>query len=83
MVSDREAWVADKIRKFATFVLAAVATVMLLQVLFRLAKGRFRLEDPQLWIFLVLAVIGVVWIRATRRMPRIRSGAQDPAASDE
>lgn len=83
MVTEREAWVADKIRKFATFVLAAVATVMLLQVLFRLAKGRFRLEDPQLWIFLVLAVIGVVWIRATRRMPRTRDGAQDPAGSDE
>ena len=81
MVSDREAWMADKIRRVASFLLAGGATLALLQVLFRMAKGRFRWDDPNLWIFGVLATVGILWVRATRQMPR--ASRQAPSPSEE
>ena len=70
MVSDFEARVADRIRKLLTILVSAGGTVLLLRVLFRLSQGRQRLLDPELGLFVVLTVIAIIWVRATRRMPR-------------
>ena len=70
MISNREAWIADRIRKVLTFVVSAAGTTLLLRVLYRLAHGRQTLADIELWGFVVLTVLAIVWIRATQRMPR-------------
>lgn len=70
MVSDREAYVADKVRKLFTFLIAGGGTWLLLRVLYRTAEGRQELWDIELLGFLVLVVIAVIWIRSTQRMSR-------------
>ena len=80
-MSDQEAWVADKIRKAVTFLVSAAGTWLLLRVLYRLAQGEQTLGDPELWGFVVLAVVATLWIRATRRMPRRMVEPPDPQES--
>lgn len=70
MVSDIEARIADRIRKLLTILVSAGGTVLLLRVLFRLSQGRQELLDPELGLFILLTVIAISWVRATRRMPR-------------
>ena len=79
-MTDREAWIADKVRKGFTFLIAGAGTWLLLRVLFRTAKGDGTFADPELWAFLVLAAVATVWIRATRRMPRRM--VEDPKAPE-
>ncbi len=76
MVTDREAYVADRLRKLFTMALAAAGTWFLFRVLYRMAEGTQRLMDIELFGFIAVVVIAYVWIRATRRMPRssVRSG---------
>ena len=87
MVSDFEARVADRIRKLLTVLVSAGGTVLLLRVLFRLSQGRQELLDPELGLFVLLTVIAIFWVRATRRMPRraVRpdSNAAKPGASPD
>lgn len=78
MVSDREAYVADKIRKLATLLLSAAGTWLLLRVLYRTAEGTQRLLDPELLAFLSIAIVAVWWVRSTRRVRRApRHGATE------
>lgn len=70
MVTEFEARVADRIRKLLTVLVSAGGTILLLRVLFRLSQGRQRLLDPELGLFVLLTIIAILWIRATRRMPR-------------
>ncbi len=79
MVSDREAYLADKIRKLATLILSAVATYFLLRVLYRTAEGTQRLLDPELFAFLAIAVVAVLWVLGTKRVAR-RAARQAPDA---
>lgn len=80
MVSDREAYIADKVRKLATLLLSAGGTYFLLRVLYRTAEGTQQLLDPELIAFFALALIAVLWIRGTRRVRRTSSGASDATA---
>ncbi len=81
MVTDREAYIADRLRKGITFVVSGIGTWLLLRVLFRLAQGEQTLADPELWGFVLLAVIAALWVRATRRMPR-RTDTEDGFRTD-
>lgn len=81
MVSEREAVTYDRVRKLLTVLMSAVATILLLRVLFRLAHGRFSLADLELWGFLALFVLATWWIRSARRMPRRQQGASPDDAS--
>ena len=83
VVTDREAFVADRLRKFFTILLAAVGTWFLFRVLFRLAQGTQQLVDLDLGIILFLTILTVVWIRATRRGPRRRSEAKAETKATE
>jgi len=86
MISNREAWIADRIRKALTFLVSAVGTTLLLRVLYRLAHGRQTWADLELWGFVVLTILAILWIRATRRMPRSAVRKDDDpvlASSDE
>jgi hypothetical protein len=83
MVTEFEARVADRIRKLLTVLVSAGGTVLLLRVLFRLSQGRQRLLDPELGLFLLLTVIAILWIRATRRMPRRAVRPDSNGATDE
>ncbi|MDJ0976441.1 MAG: hypothetical protein QNJ98_18425 [Planctomycetota bacterium] len=69
-MSDREAYVADKIRKAATFVISAAGTYFLLRVLYRTAEGTQQLVDVELFAFLALTVLAIWWVRSTRRVRR-------------
>ncbi len=82
MVSDREAFVADRIRKVCTVLLAAAGTWFLFRVLFRLAHGKQRLLDFDLAMVVLFTALTFVWIRATRRVPRRRLDSKQ-AGSDE
>lgn len=82
MVTEREAWIADKLRKGITLLVSAGGTWLLLRVLYRLGRGEQTLVDPELWLFVVLALAAVLWVRATRRMPRRTVGAETPSPAD-
>lgn len=84
MVTDREAYVADRLRKLFTMALAAAGTWFLFRVLYRMAVGTQRLMDIELFGFIAVTIIAYLWIRATRRMPRssVRSGDDVPVVRD-
>lgn len=58
---------ADLVRKAAAGLLAVGLTVLLFRVMFRAANGSARLLDWELWTALVLAALGVTWVKAARR----------------
>ena len=61
---------ADAIRKACAYGLALALTVLLFRVLARVADGRQRLLDVELASMLLLALVGVLWVRAARRVRR-------------
>lgn len=61
---------ADRIRKAVAFVLAGLGTWLLMRVLFRLAKGEQTLGDWELWLFVLIGLVAVLWIRAARPVRR-------------
>ena len=61
---------ADAIRKVIGYALATVLTVLLFRIFGRLSNARQTVSDPELWIFLVLSTLAVIWVRAARRVRR-------------
>ena len=74
-----DARAADRIRKGVAYVAAGVGTVWLLRVLFRVAHGRFALGDGELWAFLLLLAVMVLWVRAARPVRRTGEAAAESA----
>jgi hypothetical protein len=66
---------ADLIRKTLAGALSILITVLLFRVMFRAANGDASLADPELWIALVLLLLGVAWVRTARR---VRGDPVDP-----
>jgi hypothetical protein len=67
--------VADRIRKVAAGTLATAITVLLLRVLARVAEGRGTWADPELAAVVVMLTVGVLWVRAARRVRPPRAGS--------
>jgi hypothetical protein len=63
---------ADLIRKLVAGFVSVLITVLLFRVMFRAAHGRGSLADAEMWIALVLLTLGVVWVKAARRIQRER-----------
>ena len=59
---------ADLVRKVAAALLAVAVTVLLFRVMFRVADGRGSGTDVELWTALGLAALGIVWVKAARRV---------------
>ena len=59
---------ADLVRKACGFALAIVLTLLLFRVLSRLATGTLSLDDPAIYGALLLAALGVLWVKAARRV---------------
>ena len=59
---------ADLVRKTCAGFLAVAVTVLLFRAMFRLANGHGSWTDWELWTALVLAVVGILWVRAARRV---------------
>jgi len=73
---------ADAVRKVCGYALATVLTLLLFRIFGRLSNGRQALLDVELWTFLVLATLAVVWVRAARRVRRVQ-GASAPSDGRE
>ena len=67
--------VADLVRKVCAYALAIALTLLLFRVLSRLAEGTLSAGDPALWGAVALATVGVLWVRAAKRM---RGRAAEP-----
>ena len=63
---------ADVTRKLVAGVVAVLITVLLFRVMFRAAHGRGSLADAEMWVGLVLLALGVLWVKAARRVQRER-----------
>jgi hypothetical protein len=63
---------ADAVRKACAYGLAIALTVLTFRVLARAADGRGSLADAELWTALALLTLGVLWVRAARRVGRPR-----------
>lgn len=61
---------ADAVRKACAYALAAALTLLTLRVFSRLASGTERADDPAIYGALALAAVGVLWVRAARRVRR-------------
>lgn len=59
---------ADLVRKSCAGLLAVAVTVLLFRAMFRLANGKGTWWDWELWLALVLAALGVFWVKAARRV---------------
>lgn len=64
---------ADAIRKVIGYALATVLTLLLFRLFGRLSNARQTMEDPELWTFLVLSTLAVIWVRAARRVRRAQA----------
>ena len=71
---------ADWIRKACAYLIAGVGTVFLLRVMFRLANGKQRLLDPELFLVVALAVLMTVWVLAAKP---VRRRARESRRPDE
>ena len=60
--------IADLIRKAAAGFLAITVTFLLFQQMFLLSSGRFSLTDWRLWAALVMLGLGILWVKAARRV---------------
>jgi hypothetical protein len=67
-VNEPAARTADLVRKVSAGFLAVAVTVLLFRAMFRLANGHGSWTDWELWAALVLAAIGILWVRAARRV---------------
>lgn len=67
---------ADYVRKACAGGLAIAVTVLLFRIMFRAANGKARLSDWELWTALLLAGLGIAWVKAARRVspPRDEDG---------
>ena len=70
---------ADAIRKVVGYALATILTLLLFRIFGRLSNGREALLDPELGVFVGLAALAVVWVRAARRVRR----AAPPAPTND
>ena len=59
---------ADLIRKATAGFLAVAVTFLLFQQMFLLASGRFSALDGRLWAALLLLTLGILWVKAARRV---------------
>jgi hypothetical protein len=66
---------ADAIRKGCAYALAIALTLLIFRVLGRVSSGTQRLLDVELFGAILLGALGVVWIRAAKRVRRA-PGAQ-------
>lgn len=66
---------ADTVRKACAGGLAIAVTVLLFRVMFRAANGKARLNDWELWTALLLAGLGITWVKAARRVSPPRDDA--------
>ncbi len=71
---------ADAIRKVIGYALATVLTVLLFRLFGRLSNGRQTLGDLELWTFLGLSTLAVIWVRAARR---VRRGQPPPSIESD
>ncbi len=63
---------ADLIRKLVAGIVSVLITVLLFRVMFRAAHGRGSLADAEMWVALVLLALGILWVKAARRVQRER-----------
>jgi high-affinity Fe2+/Pb2+ permease len=63
---------ADLVRKALGLTMAVALTVLLFRVLGRLAEGRQRLFDIELFAAVALAALGFWWVRWARRVSASR-----------
>ena len=63
---------ADLVRKALGLTMAVALTVLIFRVLGRLADGRQRLFDVELFVAIALAVLGFLWVRWARRVSASR-----------
>jgi len=70
---------ADAIRKACAYALAIALTLLLFRVLGRVSSGRQSFSDWELWAAIALGALGVVWIRAAKRVQRAARNAVPPA----
>ena len=68
---------ADLVRKVLGYGLAIVLTLLIFHVLSRLANGTLDATDPAIYGMFVLAALGVLWVRAARRVQRGRAPPKD------
>lgn len=61
---------ADLVRKALAGGLAVAVTVLFFRAMLRLADHRGSWADLELWLASALAVLGVAWVRAARRVRR-------------
>ena len=59
---------ADLVRKLCGYALAIVLTLLLFRVLSRLATGTLYPADPAIYGAPLLAALGVLWVKAARRV---------------
>jgi len=71
---------ADAVRKACAYALAIALTLLLFRVLGRASSGRQSLSDWELWAAVALGALGVVWIRAAKRVQRAARTTVPPAA---
>ena len=67
-MSESSARTSDLVRKACAGFLAVAVTVLLFRAMFRLANGHGSWTDWELWTALVLAAVGILWVRAARRV---------------
>jgi hypothetical protein len=69
--------VADAVRKACAYALSIALTLLVFRVFSRLAAGVETWRDPAIYAAVVLAGLGVAWVRAAKR---VRAGAPKPEA---
>lgn len=69
---------ADLIRKLVAGLVSVLITVLLFRVMFRAAHGRGSLADAEMWVALVLLGLGVIWVKAARRVRRGQEHPENP-----
>ena len=75
---------ADLVRKACGYALAILLTLLLFRVLSRLATGTLSPGDPAIYGALALAAVGVLWVRAARRVRAEHRGEKEtPGGSGE
>ncbi|MGE0191899.1 MAG: hypothetical protein AB7T63_07620 [Planctomycetota bacterium] len=72
---------ADRVRKTIAYVAAGVGTLWLLRVLYRLAHGRLAWNDVELWSFLGLLTVMVLWVRAAKPVRRAPDAQVDDSTA--
>jgi hypothetical protein len=74
---------ADLVRKSLGGALAVALTFLLFRVLSRLAVGRQRLLDVELFAALVLGALGFLWVRWARKVSAARPWREADESPDQ